>query len=88
MTDIHRRTTPDALRIYNHLKIRWKNGERPVKASYTDLAESCLESSHAKRTTLKRRAIAAVKKLENLGLIKKATTAKCFSIQFVPMDIA
>lgn len=61
----------DALRVYHHLKIRWNNGERPVKASYIQLARACFQSSQARKESLQRRAMAAVSRLVSAGFIQK-----------------
>lgn len=67
----HGGMTDDGRKVYHYLKRRWDDGECPVKASYITLAENCFQESLAKKASLKRRAIAAVKRLVNAGLIKK-----------------
>jgi hypothetical protein len=63
----------EAFRIYSHLARRWGDGTHDSVGSYSKLGEHCFRSSFpcASKETLKRKAIAAIKELEDHGLIEK-----------------
>jgi len=63
----------EAFRVYSHLARRWGNGTHDSIGSYSKLGEHCFRASLpcASKETLKRKAIAAIKELEESGLIEK-----------------
>jgi len=63
----------EAFRVYSHLARRWGNGTHDSVGSYSKLGEHCFRASFpcASKETLKRKAIAAIKELEESGLIEK-----------------
>jgi len=65
--------TLEAFRVYSHLSRRWGDGTHNSVGSYSKIGEHCFRSSFpcASQATLKRKAIAAIKELEENGLIEK-----------------
>ena len=63
----------EAFRVYSHLSRRWGDGTHDSVGSYSKIGEHCFRSSFpcASKATLKRKAIAAIKELEENGLIEK-----------------
>lgn len=63
----------EAFRVYSHLARRWGNGTHDSVGSYSKIGEHCFRASLpcAGKETLKRKAIAAIKELEESGLIEK-----------------
>ncbi|AFZ50741.1 helix-turn-helix domain-containing protein [Dactylococcopsis salina] len=63
----------EAFRVYSHLSRRWGDGTHDSVGSYSKIGEHCFRSSFpcASKATLKRKAIAAIKELEEYGLIEK-----------------
>jgi len=63
----------EAFRVYSHLSRRWGDGTRDSVGSYSKIGEHCFRASFpcASKATLKRKTIAAIKELEEHGLIEK-----------------
>ncbi|MFB6277609.1 MAG: hypothetical protein ABEI32_15845, partial [Halothece sp.] len=63
----------EAFRVYSHLARRWGDGTHDSVGSYSKIGEHCFRASFpcASKETLKRKAIAAIKELEESGLIEK-----------------
>jgi DNA-binding MarR family transcriptional regulator len=63
----------EAFRVYSHLSRRWGDGTHDSVGSYSKIGEHCFRASFpcASKATLKRKAIAAIKELEENGLIEK-----------------
>jgi len=65
--------TLEAFRVYSHLSRRWGDGTHDSVGSYSKIGEHCFRASFpcASKATLKRKAIAAIKELEENRLIEK-----------------